>query len=296
MNEENTKLKIALPRKGRISQSLNSVCKEAGYGWPSSDTGRALFAKISNDIEVMFVRTSDVPTVVADGIVDIGITGTDLVEESQCDVNIIEELKLLECRLVLAGTEIWAKSFNNNSKETIRIATSFPRLAQNWADQNDIKIQIIPLAGSVEIAPRIELADAIIDLTQTGASLKMNGLLEVETIRNVSTCIISSSGFDINNKGKVETIAKTFTEAIVSVLNARDKRYLMMNVPKVSLEEVKQIVPGLSAPTVLDLYGNSDIVALHVVIEASQLNIVIPLLREKGVHGILVTPIERLIP
>lgn len=288
-------LKIALPRKGRIAEYIAPVCKEAGYSWSNSDQGR-LFAKVSDKIEIMFVRTTDVPRVVADGVVDIGITGSDLVEESMSEVNIIQSLDLFHCRLVLAAPSEWAEQFDDHKKSKINIATSFPRLAQIWADSSGVDMHIIPLSGSVEIAPRIGIADAIIDLTETGSSLRSNGLVEIETIREVSPCIVASKEFDINASTVASEQARAFSESLVSVLNARGKRYVMMNVPKSSIDEVEKIVPGLSSPTVLDLYHNSDIVAVHVVVEAKDINEIVPKLRSVGAQGILVMPIERLIP
>jgi len=291
----NETLRIALPRKGRIAENIAPVCKEAGYSWSSADQDK-LFAKISDNIEVMFVRTTDVPRVVADGIVDIGITGSDLVEESLSEVDIIEKLDLFHCRLVLAAPKELAESFEEKKKSKINIATSFPRLANLWAEQAGVDMHLVPLSGSVEIAPRIGIADAIIDLTQTGSSLRSNGLVEIETIREVSPCVVSSKEFDIESVSQVSEQARTFIGALVAVLNARGKRYMMMNVPKDVIDKVQEVVPGLSAPTVLDLYHDSDIVAVHVVVETKVINDVIPKLKALGVTGILVTPIERLIP
>ena len=294
--ENEAALRIALPKRGRIADDLGPLCKDAGYAWPSSDLGRALFARLSKNIEVMFVRANDVPTVVADGVVDLGITGTDLVEESKSGISIIEPLPLFQCRLVLAAPPEWHKSYRDNPPKSIRVATSFPNLAMDWGKKTGIDVHIISLSGSVEIAPRLGIADAIVDLTQTGATMRSNGLDEIETIREVEACIVGAPGFDVNGDSVKSTEARTFCDALVSVLNAKGKRYVMMNVPKVVLDEVRDLVPGLASPTIIDLYGNDEIVALHAVIESDYLNTIIPQLREKGVHGILVSHIERLIP
>lgn len=294
--ENEAALRIALPKRGRIADDLGPLCKDAGYAWPSSDLGRALFARLSKNIEVMFVRTKDVATVVADGVVDLGITGTDLVEESGADIKIVENLPLFQCKLVLAAPPEWHKQYRDNPPKEIRVATSFPNLAQEWGKKTGINVHIISLSGSVEIAPRLGIADAIVDLSQTGATMRSNGLEEIETIRDVQAAIVSAKDFDLDGDSLKATEAKTFCDALVSVLNAKGKRYVMMNVPKNVLDEVRDLVPGLASPTVIDLYGNDDIVALHAVIESDYLNTIIPQLRAKGVHGILVSHIERLIP
>lgn len=289
-------LRIALPRKGRIAEALGPVCKEAGYEWPSTEPGKALFARIAPNIEVMFVRSTDVPAIVADGVVDLGVTGTDLVEESGCDLSVVEPLGLFQCELVLAAPEKWKDSYEAEKPKTARIATSFPHLATKWAEKAGIDIHIIPLSGSVEIAPKLGLADAVIDLTQTGSTLRTNGLEIIESISDVEACFVSAVGFDIDAQDPKSVQAKIFIEALVSVLNAKGKRYMMMNAPKDQLDKVREIVPGLNGPTVLDVYGDSDFVAVHVVVEKSELNTIIPQLRAIGVHGILVSHIERLIP
>lgn len=294
--ESETVLRIALPRKGRIADALGPICKEAGYEWPSTEPGKALFAKIAPNIEVMFVRSTDVPAIVADGVVDLGVTGTDLVEESGCNLSVVEPLGLFACELVLAAPEKWKELYENEVPKSTRIATSFPLLATKWAEKVGIDIHIIPLSGSVEIAPKLGIADAVIDLTQTGSTLRTNGLEIVESICDVEACFVSALGFDVQATDLKSQQAKIFIEALVSVLNAKGKRYMMMNAPKGQLDKVRAIVPGLNGPTVLDVYGDSEVVAVHVVIEKSELNTVIPKLRALGVDGILVSHIERLIP
>lgn len=288
-------VRIAMPRKGRIAEQLKPLCKEAGYPWPGSD-GKALFAKLTDNIEVMFVRTTDIPGLVADGVVDLGVTGTDVVAESGAEVQMASPLALFQCRLVLAAREKFRDAYEQEKPKTMRVATSFPNLAQAWADSAGVDIHIIPLSGSVEIAPRLGVADAIVDLTQSGSTLRTNGLEIIETILDVEACIIADPTFNITEASPRAYEARNFCDALTSVLSAEGKRYMMMNVPKEQLEAVKTLVPGIDGPTILDIYENSDVVAVHVVIEKSRLNTVVPRLRALGVHGILVTHIERLIP
>lgn len=295
LNKNQEILRIAMPRKGRIAEQLKPLCEEAGYSWPAND-GKALFAKLTKNVEVMFVRTTDIVRLVADEVVDLGVTGTDVVLESGIQVQTASLLPLFECKLVLAAGEKFSQEYEQNKPKNIRVATSFPLLAKQWAKENGIEIKIIPLSGSVEIAPKLGIADAIIDLTQTGTTMKTNGLSILEDILDVQACIIAPKSFDMQAQNLLSFEARNFCEALSSVLEARGKRYVMMNVPKGTLEKVKEIVPGLDSPTVLDLYGNTEVVAVHVVIEASKLNDVIPQLRDLGVHGILVSHIERLIP
>ena len=142
------------------------------------------------------------------------------------------------------------------------------------AQENGLDIMIVPLSGSVEIAPRLGIADVVVDLTQTGVTLRNNGLIEVETIRDVKACIVAPGDFDIESTNTESLQTKIFVDTLMSVLNARGKRYLMMNAPK----------------------SASDVVAIHVVVDFTDINVIVPKLRALGVKGILVSPIEKLIP
>ena len=294
--ENSSTLKVAMPRKGRIASSLSSLFINAGYEWPINDKEGMLFARLSKDIEAMYIRTTDIPEIVADNIVNLGITGTDLVEESGCNVKVIQELNIFKCRLVLAASPQWAEKYNKKKQNTIRIATSFPKITRKWAQENGLDIMIVPLSGSVEIAPRLGIADVVVDLTQTGVTLRNNGLIEVETIRDVKACIVAPGDFDIESTNTESLQTKIFADTLMSVLNARGKRYLMMNAPKSAIDEVRKIIPGLTSPTVLDLFQNSDVVAIHEVVDFTDINVIVPKLRALGVKGILVSSIEKLIP
>ncbi|MCL2687296.1 MAG: ATP phosphoribosyltransferase, partial [Methanobrevibacter sp.] len=265
------KLKIAIPSKGRISDPAVAILEKAGLGLKDAGN-RKLFSKTHNsDIDVMFSRAADIPEFVADGIVDMGITGLDLIYENNADVEILEDLKFGQTTLVLASPE----DSNINSIEDVKsgvvVATEFPNLTDSYFKNKGIDAKIVELKGSTEIAPFIGVADIIADLTSTGTTLKMNHLKIIDSILDSSIKLIANKDayanneksndkeFDnekFNNKesdnekfsnkksnnknyNDKKSLIETVATSIKGVIDAERKKLVLMNVSRVNLEEVQ---------------------------------------------------------
>ncbi len=286
-------LKIALPNKGRLADDTRELFGEAGL--PVRARGeRALSASLGDEFEALFVRAQDIPEFVADGVADAGVTGWDLVCESAKPVESRLDLGFGECRLVVAAREDSAIRTVADVRSDVRIATSFPRITKSFFDEMGTAVEIVPISGAAEIAPLLGIAEIIVDITSSGSTLKMNGLREIGTILTSRAQLITRStpAFDAEKQDAVELLIS----ALDSVVRARGTRYLMANVPRSALPEVKSIIPGINGPTVIDILNGGDRVAVHAVVAAASVYRTIASLKSLGATGILVTRVERLMP
>ena len=200
-------LKIAVPSKGRISDPAVNILEKAGLGLKDS-TNRKLFSQTYNkDIDVMFARAADIPEFVDEGICDMGITGYDLIEENDADVEILLDLNFGATKLVLASPDDSPIMTKDDLKDGMTIATEFPNLTRKYLEENNLDIKIVKLTGSTEIAPFIGIADAITDLTSTGTTLNMNHLKVVDTILESSIKLIANKNSFDEKKNLVEAVS-----------------------------------------------------------------------------------------
>lgn len=284
-------IRIALPSKGRISEPSIELLEKAGIGL-TDNSNRKLFSKTFDpEIEVIFTRAADIPEYVADGAADIGITGFDLVKEKDADVTILDDLNFGQTRLVIAApedSEFKTKEDINNVKT---VATEFPSLTQKYFEQKGIDAKILSLSGATEVAPLIGVADVISDLTSTGTTLKMNHLVELDTILESSIVLIANKKSLSDKYEKIEAI-KT---GISGVLKAEGKKLIMVNVEKDKLNQIKETIPGMGGPTVSEIYGSDNLVAVHSVISEKEVFTTINKLRKIGAKDLLVVPIERIL-
>ncbi|MCI5867589.1 MAG: ATP phosphoribosyltransferase [Methanosphaera sp.] len=284
-------IRIALPSKGRISGPAVELLEKAGIGL-TDNSNRKLFSNTFDpEISVMFTRAADIPEYVADGAADIGITGYDLVCEKDVDVEMLEDLKFGATRLVVAVPEDSEYKTKEDIKKIKTIATEFPTITKKYLDENGIDAKILALSGATEVAPLIGIADAIADLTSTGTTLKMNHLREVDTIITSSVHLIANKE---SFKTKFEKIEEIKT-GIIGVLHADGKKLLMVNVHKEDLDKVKDVIPGMGGPTVSEVYGDDNMVAVHSVISEKEVFSTINKLRKIGAKDLLVVPIERIL-
>lgn len=283
-------LRIALPNKGRLAEETRGLFNDAGLE-VRTQSDRALTASLGGEFEAIFVRAQDIPEFVADGAADVGITGWDLVTESGRPLEELLDLGFGRCRLVVAAKDDSGISAVSDIPAGARVATVFPGLTRRFFESNNQSVEIVPISGAAEIAPHLGIADVIVDLTSTGSTLKTNGLVEVETILQSTARLIMSPASKAERNSINELVA-----ALGSVLRARGKRYLMANVPRDSLEKVKELIPGLNGPTVIDIMNGGKYVAVHAVVAASTIYRTIASLKSLGGEGILVTRIERLMP
>ena len=286
-------LRIALPNKGRLADDARSVFTDAGLEIRAHGE-RALTASLGDRFEAIFVRAQDIPEFVADGAANAGITGLDLVAESGRDLDSLADLGFGRCRLVVAATDDSGIHSLADIPRNARVATSFPRVAKDFFNRRDHDVEIVPVSGATEIAPHLGIAEVIVDLVSTGSTLRVNGLHEVSTVLESSAHVIKSR--DCVAPDGAERALSDLVEALQSVLRARTQRYVMANVPRSRLAEVRQALPGLNGPTVIDIMNSGAHVAVHAVVPAKEIYRVVSELRALDAEGILVTRIERLMP
>ena len=286
-------IRIALPNKGRLAEEARSLLGRAGLELDVVSE-RALQASLGGEFLALFVRARDIPELVADGAADVGITGRDLVVESGCALDTVLDLGFGRCRIVVAVREDAAIDSLAAVPDGARVATVFPRIAADCFAHAERRITIVPMSGAVEVAPHLGVADIVVDLTSTGSTLKMNGLREIATVLESTALLIARPGFAADGAGA--RAVRELRAALESVLRAQNQRYLMANVPRAALDRVKQIIPGISGPTIIDVLNSGEHVAAHAVVPARDVYRAIAQLKEIGAEGILVTRIERLMP
>jgi ATP phosphoribosyltransferase len=279
---------MALPSKGRLREPSWALLEASGVA-PQEPGERVLQAHCRNaDIDLLFVRADDVPEYVQDGVVDCGITGLDLVYERESDVEVLLRLGFGTCSLQAAvSMEDNATSIDDLAGR--RIATSHPRIAAKVLAERGIKAELVRVAGSVEISPRLGLADAIIDLVSTGSTLRTNGLRSIGVL-------FESEAVLVGRKGSTDHVARqTLTMVLGSVINARANRYLLCNVKKDRLSEALAVLPTTGSPTVMDL-ATPGVVAVHALVPAADIWSLLPKLEACGASSILTLPVERMVP
>jgi ATP phosphoribosyltransferase len=284
-------LRIALPNKGRLAEEARELFTDAGLEIRAAGP-RALTASLGGEFQALFVRAQDIPEFVADGAADAGVTGFDLIRESGRALDELADLQFGRCRLAVAAREDSGVTALEHLRDGMRVATVFPRITTHFFAERGQRVEVVPVSGAAEIAPHIGIADVIVDLVSTGSTLRVNGLHEVATVLESSTRLVATPGVRADpTRGRSldELVA-----ALGSVIAARGKRYVMANVPRARLDEVKRVVPGLNGPTVIDIMNGGAHVAVHAVVGAATIYRTIADLKALGAEGILVTRIERL--
>jgi ATP phosphoribosyltransferase len=285
-------LKLAIPNKGRLNERTVQILKQAGLDFDDADE-RKLYANVKRrDITVMFLRAADIVRFVHSGAVDMGVTGRDLVLEASADVLTLYDLNYGHCRLSVAAPEGSGIDSVADVKDGSIVATSFPNITRRFFAANHKRVEIEEISGAAEITPLLGVADMIVDLVSSGSTLKMNHLKEVGVIAESQAVIIANrSSYD-----KCPERMDELVSAIKSVLDAENKKYLMADVPTASLPEVKHYFPGIAGPTIMNIMGRDDVVAIHVVIDKDNVYDAVVRLKKMGATGILITPIDRMVP
>jgi ATP phosphoribosyltransferase len=284
-------LRVALPNKGRLADDVRELFGDAGLEVRARGE-RALVASLGGEFEAILVRAKDIPEFVADGAADVGVTGWDLVCESQRELGMLLDLEFGGCRLVVAARDDSGIATIDDLVGSPRVATVFPHLAQQYFEKARKPVMIVPVSGATEIAPHLGIADIIVDLTSSGSTLRVHQLHEVATVLESSARLICSSNPTAHSARSADELA----EALSSVLRARDKRYVMANVPRGSLESARRVMPGVNGPTVIDIMDGGTYVAVHAVVAQAAIYRTVADLKAMGAQGILVTRIERLMP
>lgn len=288
-------IRIAIPNKGRLYEPTISIFKDAGLPISGGAESRKLFAKTTDpDIHILFARAADIPEYVQDGAADVGITGMDLITERGANVEALLDLKFGRANLVLAVPED-SDLEKAQDLEGKKVATEFPEITRQYFNKLGVNVNVIKVSGACEMTPHVGIADAIVDISSSGTTLMINHLKAIDTA-------FSSSVYLIANKESLRTKEKILDikTAFESVLNAKKKRYLMMNVPESSLQAVKEVLPGMSGPTVMKVEpsksSGESILAVHVVVDADLIFSVVNKLKKVGARDVLVVPIERIMP
>jgi ATP phosphoribosyltransferase len=275
-------LRIAVPSKGRLREPAIELLHDAGLG-PETPGDRALAFPCRNaPVEALLVRADDVPEYVQDGVVDCGITGLDIVRERGANVTELQRLGFGACTLE-AAVPMESSVQSLDDLRGARIATSFPRLARELLPE---PIELVDVHGSVELAPRLGLADAIVDLVSSGSTLRTNGLRSVGLLLESEAVLIGPPD--------AQPDAMNLAGVFRSVVDARGARYLMLNAPEEALDEICALVPGSRAPSVLPL-AEPGMVAVHSVIPAVDVWRLLPELERAGASSILLVPVERML-
>jgi len=283
-----TKLKIAVQKKGRLLDDSLSLLKQCGI---SVNNGKDQLKAEARDfpLEVLYLRNSDIPRYLEQGVADIGVIGENLIVEYDRNIETVLPLGFSKCRISLAlpkETNYTNLQYFNGKK----IATSYPNTLQKFLAEKNISAEIHEIAGSVEIAPNIGLADGICDIVSTGSTLFKNGLKEVEIIGKSQAVLAKSKSLSQEK----EAILNKLSFRIKSVLAAQNIKYVLMNVPNDKIEAVSSLLPVLKSPTIMPL-ATKGWSSLHTVIKEKQFWEVIDKLKDTGAEGILVVPVEKMI-
>jgi ATP phosphoribosyltransferase len=266
------------------------LIEKSGLHIRSSGARRLIAKTCDPGVEVLFARPIDIPEYVANGAADMGVTGRDMVYERGVDVEELLDLNFGQATLVLAVLEDSGIE-TPQQLEGAKIATEFPALASRYFTEKGVHVAIVPVGGACEATPHLGVADAIVDLTSSGTTLRMNQLKIIDEILRSSTVLIASHHAKREKAEKVEELRLAFE----SVIRAQGRCYLMMNVHRIHLDVVKEILPGLSGPTVMDVASSEGMVAVHAVVEEERIYQLITLLKRAGAKDILVMPIDRII-
>ncbi|RYY22386.1 MAG: ATP phosphoribosyltransferase [Chitinophagaceae bacterium] len=283
-----TKLRIAIQKSGRLNDDSVKLLKDCGIDLKNGVN--KLKTEADNfPMEIYFLRDDDIPQYVEEGVADIGIVGENVVYEKNKKVEVIEHLGFGKCRLSIAVS----RAENYMGIEYLRnkrIATTYPVIVQKFLDENGIDAEIHEISGSVEIAPGIGLADAIVDLVSSGSTLFMNGLKEVETVLRSEAVLINTPGISPEKK----QILDKFLFRIRAVKKAKNNKYILLNAPNNKVQEIISLLPGMKSPTVLPL-AEPGWSSVHSVLSENEFWDIIEKLKDSGAQGILVIPIEKMI-
>ena len=293
-----TRLRIALQKSGRLAKESLKLLKTCGIRLNINE--QRLIAHSDNlPIDILRVRDDDIPGLVMDGVVDLGIVGENVLVEAQFERELLgkpasyDKISVLDfgqCRLSLAVPS----EFNYQGVESLnkrRIATSYPNLLRQFMNSKGYEFEDCKLKGSVEVAPRAGLADAICDLVSTGATLEANGLTEKDIIFRSKACVIqATSNID---EAKLTLIDKIMSR-INGVIKAKESKYIMLHAPKDNLQSIIDLLPGAENPTIMSLTNTENRVAVHAVSSEDIFWDTMEALKQLGASSILILPIEKM--
>ncbi len=283
-------VRLAVPNKGRIAAPVLELMEKSGLHLLDKGERRLISRTPDPHIEVLFARPIDIPEYVANGAADLGITGRDMVREREVDVGELLDLKFGGATLVVAvKEEDPACSVGDLAGK--KIATEFPVITAAFFRSEAVPVTIVPVGGACEVTPYLGIADAILDLSSSGDTLRSNRLRVIRKVFDTSTILIGNKQAMTTHGEKIEEVVL----ALESVIRARGQCYLMMNANRACLAEITNVLPGLSGPTVMEVASHDDLVAVHAVVNEDRVYRLINRLKRAGARDILVMSIERMI-
>ena len=289
---QSVRIGLAVQKSGRLARESEELLEQCGINLVKSKD--QLFCTAENfPMDVYFVRDDDIPAFVASGVCQIGIVGQNVLLEdagSHDGLETVSELGFGGCRLSIAAPHDMAYD-GPASLSGKSIATSYPHLLGQYADKQGINCSIVTMKGAVEIAPRIGMADCICDLVSTGSTLAMNGLMEIETVMHSTAVLVRARSVSTEQQAFIDR----FLARLEGVRQARTSKYIMLHCPRSALEDIEAILPGAETPTILDLQGREDMVAVHAVCNEGVFWDTMEKLKASGASSILVLPIEKLL-
>jgi len=282
------RLRLAVPNKGRMVEPTLRLLHDAGLVFDEHD--RSLVARVQNfDLDILFVRTNDIIEFVGDGVADLGITGIDLLSESGTTLPRVRDLGYGRCRLAAAvPTDSAYRTIADLAG--LRVATAHPNTTRRFFAEQGVEVEVVPISGAVEVAPRLGLAEAIVDLVSTGSTLVMNGLRQVGDVLASEAILVANPQADGSRADELAAIDTMLS----AVLAARGRKYLMMNAPADRQADLERLLPSLESPTVIPL-AHDGMIAIHSVVGADEVWGLLPRLKAAGASGILVLPIEKIV-
>lgn len=281
-------LRIAIQKSGRLSEDSLKLIKECGIRFDNG-AGKLKTDATNFPAEILFLRDDDIPGYVEDGVAHLGIVGENVSEESSKDVDTVHKLGFSKCRLSI-GVLREAEYNGVQDLQGKSIATTYPRLLEQYLKSHDVTADIHEISGSVEIAPSIGLADAVCDIVSSGSTLLSNGLKEVETIFRSEAVMIASKHLSPVQQDLLDQLLFR----IKSVQVAKNNKYILLNCPTSAVENITKFLPGMRSPTILPL-ATEGWCSLHSVINENEFWENIEKIRQAGAEGILVIPIEKMI-
>jgi ATP phosphoribosyltransferase len=283
------RLTLAVPSKGRMAEPALRLCADAGLAFETTE--RALVVPCVNaPVDLLLVRAHDIPEYVQDGVVHLGITGANLVVEAGASVQTLAELGFARCTLQAAVPDD-APQRELTALDGLRVATAYPVATRAGLERLGVSAELVPVSGSVEAAPRLGLSDAIVDLVSTGSTASANGLRLIGSLLDSQAVLVASEGA-LAEQAELVGRVQLMLSAVVA---ARRRRYLMMNASLDSLPAIREVLPSMGAPSVLNLAAEGEI-AIHAAVDADDVWELLPPLKAAGASSILVVPVERLVP
>lgn len=284
-------LKIAIPNKGRLSTKIYELLNAAGLSFESKDERCLQIEAQDGRCKIIFVRTQDIPRFLDAKVADIGFTGLDVVVEEGFELDVVKRFDFGYCDMVVAVKNSDSYKKTEDLPEKINVATSFPNIARKYFESKGKHAKIIEVSGAVEITPNLGLSDVVVDITSTGSTLKSNSLRIIDKIMDSSCVVVQRKDLE---DAKIEQV-KALMLALNAVLDAKEKKYLMVHVPKDKVDEIKTFLPGLSSPTVTTLWGDDKNVVVHVVVDKDKIYDSINRLKAIGGQGILILTVDQMV-